>query len=103
MAEFSTPRARSIGWLSPTATTISSTARSRTSSTGTQFEALLDDNDAPTPSFVWPADRTWCVTCDVDPHFATIGGSAEAIAATLALTEIDVVVDDPDVEPPYYC
>lgn len=68
-----------------------------------QVEALLDDSEAPTPSFVWPADRSWCVTCDVDPHFATIGGSAEAIAATLALTDVDVVVDDPDVEPPYYC
>ncbi|EME16461.1 hypothetical protein [Rhodococcus triatomae] len=42
------------------------------------------------------------MTCDVDPHFATIGGSAAAIAATLALTDVDVVVDDPDVEPPYY-
>ncbi|MHA4854433.1 hypothetical protein L1080_033600 [Rhodococcus sp. MSC1_016] len=67
----------------------------------TQVEALLGDT-APPPAFVWPADRAWCVTFDVDPHFATIGGSAEVIAATLALTDVDVVADDPDIEPPYY-
>jgi hypothetical protein len=67
-----------------------------------RIEALLDDNDAPTPAFVWPADGAWCVTCDVDPHFATIGGSAEAIDTIVALKQVDVVEDDPDREPPYY-
>lgn len=68
-----------------------------------QIEALLDDTEAPTPAFVWPADRSWCVTCDVDPHFATIGGAAEAMEAIVALAEVDVVADDPNTEPPYYC
>lgn len=69
-----------------------------------QIEALLlDDHDAPTPAFVWPADRAWCLTCDVDPHFATIGGTADAIDTIVALREVDVVDDDPDREPPYYC
>ena len=67
-----------------------------------QISALLHDTEAPTPAFVWPADHAWCVTCDVDPHFATIGASAEAIARLVADTRVDVVVDDPDTEPPYY-
>lgn len=67
-----------------------------------QISALLHDTEAPTPAFVWPADHAWCVTCDVDPHFATIGASAEAIARLVADTHVDVVVDDPDTEPPYY-
>jgi hypothetical protein len=31
------------------------------------------------PGFVWPADRSWCIAYDTDPHFAGVGGSAEAI------------------------
>lgn len=31
------------------------------------------------PGFVWPADRSWCVAYDTDPHFAGVGGSADAI------------------------
>ncbi|NKS72360.1 hypothetical protein GS531_04915 [Rhodococcus hoagii] len=57
---------------------------------------------SPTPAFIWPADHAWCVTCDVDPHFASIGASADAIARLVADTRVDVVVDDPDTEPPYY-
>ncbi|MBM4696540.1 hypothetical protein [Prescottella equi] len=67
-----------------------------------QVSELLQDTVAPTPAFVWPADHAWCVTCDVDPHFATIGASADAIARLVADTRVDVVVDDPDTEPPYY-
>ncbi|BCN59426.1 hypothetical protein GS979_21065 [Rhodococcus hoagii] len=66
-----------------------------------QVSELLQDTVAPTPAFVWPANA-WCVTCDVDPHFATIGASADAIARLVADTRVDVVVDDPDTEPPYY-
>lgn len=68
-----------------------------------QIEALLHDDDAPTPAFVWPADRAWCVTCDVDPHFASLGGTGDAMDAIVALTEVDVVADDPNTSPPYYC
>ena len=56
----------------------------------------------PAPAFVWPADRAWCFTEDVDPHFATIGASAAAIADLLRDTRIDTVADDPDVSPPFY-
>ncbi|MFI7167224.1 hypothetical protein ACIBM3_32735 [Rhodococcus erythropolis] len=31
------------------------------------------------PAFMWPADRAWCVTGDVDPHFVVIAGPTEAI------------------------
>lgn len=31
------------------------------------------------PGFVWPANRGWCIAYDTDPHFAGVGGSAEAI------------------------
>ncbi|WP_287003679.1 MULTISPECIES: hypothetical protein [Gordonia] len=56
----------------------------------------------PAPAFVWPADRAWCFTEDVDPHFATIGASTAAIASLLRDTRIDTVADDPDVSPPFY-
>ena len=36
------------------------------------------------PGFAWPADRSWCVAYDTDPHFAGVGGSAEAIDRLLA-------------------
>ncbi|WP_345602754.1 hypothetical protein [Tomitella cavernea] len=67
-----------------------------------QLNALLGAMEAPTPAFVWQADRAWCVTCDIDPHYATIGGSADTVDAVLALTNVDVVDDRPGVEPPRY-
>lgn len=67
-----------------------------------QIETLLHDIEAPTPAFVWPADHAWCVTCDVDPHFASIGASPGAIDRLVANPYVDVVADDPDTEPPYY-
>lgn len=71
-----------------------------------QIKTLLDDlgdlGDVPPPAFVWPADHAWCVTCDVDPHFASIGATMDAIDRLVADSRVDVVVDDPDIEPPYY-
>ena len=71
-----------------------------------QIKTLLDDlgdlGDAPTPAFVWPSDHAWCVTCDIDPHFASIGAGRDAIDRLVADPRVDVVVDDPDIEPPYY-
>lgn len=58
--------------------------------------------DSPDPAFIWPADRAWCITNDVDPHFATVAGSAEAVDRVLAETAIDTVTDHPDIEPPYW-
>lgn len=57
---------------------------------------------SPDPAFIWPADRAWCVTNDVDPHFATIGADVEAIDQIVADQRIDAVLDDPEQEPPYW-
>ncbi|GEM32211.1 hypothetical protein NN3_32180 [Nocardia neocaledoniensis NBRC 108232] len=59
--------------------------------------------DCPDPAFIWPADRAWCVTDDVDPHFASIGAAAEAIDRLVADPRIDAVRDDPAAEPPSWC
>ncbi|GAA2543309.1 hypothetical protein [Pseudonocardia hydrocarbonoxydans] len=54
------------------------------------------------PAFVWPHDRAWCVTSDVDPHWAGIGASAAAIEALLHDTGLDVVPVRPGEVPPTY-
>lgn len=65
-------------------------------------DALAIGSRLPIPAFIWPADRAWCVVRDVDPHFATIGANAAAITDVLADPRIDVVDDDPTVDPPRY-
>jgi len=57
---------------------------------------------APPPAFVWPADRRWCFTSDVDPHWAGIGANPAAIAALLADPDIDVVPARPGEQIPRY-
>ena len=54
------------------------------------------------PAFLWPADRAWCFTSDVDPYWAGIGGSQAAIDALLADVRIDVVPMIPDELQPEY-
>ncbi|WP_369056277.1 hypothetical protein [Kineococcus terrestris] len=56
----------------------------------------------PDPAFVWPADRAWCVTKDVDAHFAGVGGTRAAIADLLAHPGLDVVPADPARDQPAY-
>ena len=41
------------------------------------------------PNLWWPADHAWCVAQHFDFPCAYLGGSAETIADTLALTEIE--------------
>jgi hypothetical protein len=53
-------------------------------------------------AFVWPADRAWCFTHDVDPHWAGIGGSAELIHHLVADPRLDVVPADPAEQQPSY-
>ncbi|WP_432573021.1 hypothetical protein [Kineococcus sp. SYSU DK005] len=57
---------------------------------------------APDPAFVWPADHAWCITRDVDPHYATIAASTCAITALLRERRLEVVPTDPDQPQPYY-
>ena len=56
----------------------------------------------PDPAFIWPADRTWCVANDVDPHWAGIGAEPSAIDRLVADPRIDVVPADPHQTPPHY-
>lgn len=56
----------------------------------------------PEPAFVWPADRAWCVTKDVDPHWAGIGADRPAIDQLIADPRLDVVRADPQASQPHY-
>lgn len=53
-------------------------------------------------AFAWPADRTWCVANDVDPHWAGIGANAAVIDQLVADPRLDVVPADPSAEQPTY-
>lgn len=52
---------------------------------------ILERPELPDPAFVWPADRRWCLTKDVDPHWAGIAGSEAVVADLLADPLLDVV------------
>lgn len=54
------------------------------------------------PAFVWPADRRWCFTSDVDPHWAGIGASTTAIDALVSDPSLDVVQASPAESQPLY-
>jgi hypothetical protein len=54
------------------------------------------------PAFIWPADHSWCVANDVDPHYAGVGADSTAINDLLAHPGLDVVLADPRVEQPHY-
>lgn len=56
----------------------------------------------PTPAFIWPEDRTWCITLDVDPHWAVIGANPAAIDAVLTEQRLDIVPLEPGEEPSFY-
>lgn len=56
-----------------------------------------------TPAFAWPADRAWCIASDVDPHWAGIGASRDAINTLINAPELDVVEAEPsEPQPTYY-
>ncbi|WP_205709610.1 hypothetical protein [Kineococcus siccus] len=71
-----------------------------------QWREALRTSDArwwlPVPAFVWPADRAWCLTKDVDPHYAGIGASGAAIEDLLVRSGLDLVLSDPADTPPHY-
>jgi hypothetical protein len=56
--------------------------------------------DMPEPAFIWPADHSWCVANDVDPHYDR--ASSAAVEELLEHPVLDVVSADPRVEPPAY-
>lgn len=54
------------------------------------------------PAFVWPADHAWIFVSDVDPHWAGIGASTEAIEDLIEDPVLDVVAADPNLSQPSY-
>lgn len=57
----------------------------------------------PDPAFIWPADHSWCIANDVDPHWAGVGGSLEALRALGADERLDMVPANPaEPQPAYY-
>ena len=60
------------------------------------------NNSGPVPAFVWPADRRWCFTSDVDPHWAGIGADQAAVERLLNAPDLDVVQAVPNERPPAY-
>jgi len=54
------------------------------------------------PAFVWPADHRWCFAADVDPHWAGVGASEDAVRALLATRDLDVVRADPEAPQPHF-
>jgi hypothetical protein len=54
------------------------------------------------PAFVWPADHAWCVTNDVDPHWAGIGASGPVIEQLVADKRLDAVLADHADDQPFY-
>lgn len=56
----------------------------------------------PPPALVWPADRSWCFASDVDPHWAGVGGTQEAINTLSNDPKLDVVSVRPTEPQPMY-
>lgn len=54
------------------------------------------------PAFVWPADRAWCFTKDVDPHWAGVAASTAAVVALCSRGDLDVVPLRPGADLPRF-
>ncbi|MEV4640108.1 hypothetical protein AB0J80_22435 [Actinoplanes sp. NPDC049548] len=54
------------------------------------------------PAYAWPADHRWCLTADVDPHWAGIGAQRAAIDALAGDRSLDVVPARPTESQPNY-
>lgn len=56
----------------------------------------------PVPSFLWLSNRSWCVTKDVDSHWAGIGGLRDRIGQLLTDPSLDVVPVKKKDKLPFY-
>ena len=56
----------------------------------------------PNPAFIWPSDRAWCITSDVDPHWAGIGADQAVINTFLTESRLDVVRVEANEKLPFY-
>ena len=68
----------------------------------TRWEQTFASHPAVAPAFVWPADRRWCFTSDVDTHWAGIGAERAAVDALVTASDIDAVHADPARQPAPY-
>ncbi|WP_127479407.1 hypothetical protein [Nocardioides pantholopis] len=66
------------------------------------WEECLGGDAAWPPAFVWPADRRWCLTKDVDPHWAAVGGSAAAVRSLVEDERLDAIRADPSAPVPAF-
>jgi hypothetical protein len=55
-----------------------------------------------TAAFVWPSDHAWCLTADIDPHWAAVGGSIPMIQRLLGDRRLDAVSAAPAAKHPAY-
>lgn len=60
------------------------------------------DRLMPPPAFIWPSDRAWCITSDVDPHWAGIGAEQALIDPLLTEPRLDVVRVEANQKLPFY-
>ncbi|KAD3632910.1 hypothetical protein GD627_08620 [Arthrobacter yangruifuii] len=60
------------------------------------------NHPTPLPAFIWPSDRSWCITKDIDPHWAGIGGQRELIDHLLTEPSLDVVTAEKNENLPFY-
>lgn len=56
----------------------------------------------PVPAFIWPADHSWCIAYDVDPHWTGLGADTDAVAALVADSRLDAVRAEPAQQQPFY-
>ncbi|MBF0723073.1 hypothetical protein IR165_11900 [Sanguibacter inulinus] len=69
----------------------------------TDIDSWPSSSGGSLPAFAWPEDRAWCFTSDVDPHWAGIAGSDEAISALVDDPHLDVVrASFGEAAPSYY-
>jgi hypothetical protein len=54
------------------------------------------------PAFIWSSDRAWCVTSDIDPHWAGIGADLAAIDSLLTELRLDVIQAERGQKLPFY-
>lgn len=49
-------------------------------------------SDVAAPQLLWPADRAWCLACEIDFDFTLIGGSQQLIERLLAARGIEAAL-----------
>lgn len=54
------------------------------------------------PAFARPAERAWCIACDVDMHYIGVGANHRAIGMLLTNPNLDAVSADPTDRQPEY-